>query len=91
VIKAVMTSTDEVFGTRRAAEVAWVIATGYQRQGYAGEAAVAMAGWLREHGAHLLVTHIHPEHQASNGVAERLGLSAGEVADDGEIRWTGTL
>jgi RimJ/RimL family protein N-acetyltransferase len=50
-----------------------------------------MAGWLREHGADLLVAHIHPRHQASVRVAERLGLTAGEVADDGEIRWTGTL
>ena len=74
---------------RITAEVAWVIASRHQGQGYAGEAAAAMAGWLREHGADLLVAHVHPEHRASARVAERLGLTAGEVREDGEVRWTG--
>jgi RimJ/RimL family protein N-acetyltransferase len=74
---------------RTTAEVAWVIASRHQRQGFAGEAALAMAGWLREHGAELLIAHVHPGHRASIRVAERLGLTAGEVRDDGEVRWTG--
>jgi RimJ/RimL family protein N-acetyltransferase len=76
---------------RTAAEVAWVIATRHQGQGYAGEAAAAMAGWLRGNGADLLIAHVHPDHRASIRVAERLGLTAGEVRDDGEVRWTGVI
>lgn len=70
------------------AEVAWVIATTHQRRGYAGEAATAMAEWLRRRGVRVLTAYVHPEHRASARVAERLGLAATEQQVDGEVRWT---
>ena len=69
------------------AELAWVIASRYQRQGCAGEAAIGMATWLGRQGVHRLVAHVHPEHQASMRVAERLGLASTNVIVDGEVRW----
>jgi hypothetical protein len=48
------------------AEVAWVIATDHQNNGYAREAAQAMIGWLVERGADRVIAHIHPEHRASD-------------------------
>ncbi|MGH8828714.1 MAG: GNAT family N-acetyltransferase, partial [Jiangellaceae bacterium] len=72
---------------RMSAEVAWVIAGPYQRQGYAREAAVGMVDWLRQRGADILVAHIHPQHAASIGVATHLGLRPTNVIVDGEVRW----
>jgi RimJ/RimL family protein N-acetyltransferase len=74
-------------GERLTAELAWVIASRYQRRGYAGEAAIGMAAWLGHQGVRRLVAHVHPEHQASMRVAERLGLAPTEVVVDGEVRW----
>lgn len=74
-------------GQRRQAELAWVVATPCQRLGYAGEAAAGMAGWLRACGIPLLLAHVHPEHRASERVAERLGLAATGVVVEGETRW----
>src|SRR5687767_7576001 len=37
-------------GGLRVADLAWVVAAPHQGQGYATEAAAAMAGWLRRHG-----------------------------------------
>jgi RimJ/RimL family protein N-acetyltransferase len=73
------------------AEIAWIVASAHQRQGYAKEAAGGMAAWLREHGVHVFVAHVHPEHAASIGVARHLGLTAtAETRIDGEIRWRDT-
>jgi RimJ/RimL family protein N-acetyltransferase len=47
-----------------------------------------MAAWLRAGGIAHLVAHVHPEHRASERVAERLGLTATDVVVDGETRWT---
>jgi RimJ/RimL family protein N-acetyltransferase len=71
-----------------AAELAWVIATGHQRRGYASEAAAGMARWLRQQGTHVLTAYVHPDHLASGRVAEHLGLAATAVLVDGETRWT---
>ena len=71
------------------AELAWVIATVHQRRGYAAEAAAGMTGWLRGQGVDHFVAHVHPAHQASQRVAERLGLAATGVEIEGEIRWSG--
>ena len=73
------------------AELAWVIGTGHQGEGYAGEAARAMTGWLRAHGVDALTAHIHPRHQASMGVARALGLRPTDRVDDGEVLWRGTV
>jgi len=92
-------SDDQVVGTVQAtvtmaeddlvAEVAWVVATAHQRQGYAKEAAMAMARWLRSHGIAVLVAHVHPDHDASHGVASALGLTRTGSWHDGEERWQG--
>jgi RimJ/RimL family protein N-acetyltransferase len=71
------------------ADLAWVVAVAHQGQGYAREAAQAMAAWLREAGVSRLTAHIHPDHAASAGVARALGLSPTETVVDGEIRWSG--
>lgn len=83
-VQATVSSQDE----RLSAELAWVIATPYQRQGYASEAAAGMVAWLGRHGVHLLTAHVHPEHRASARIAERLGLTATATIIDGEVRWT---
>ena len=72
---------------RLSAELAWVVATRYQRQGYAGEAAAAMAASLLRKGVRILTAHIHPDHRASVRIAERLGLTSTETLVDGETRW----
>ena len=71
------------------AEVAWVIATPYQAQGYAREAAGTMVAWLRKQGVGAVVAHVHPDHHASQRVACALGLTATSTVVDGEIRWKG--
>ncbi|MGH2886699.1 MAG: GNAT family N-acetyltransferase [Solirubrobacteraceae bacterium] len=69
------------------AEIAWVIGSAYQRRGYATEAAGAMVQWLRSRATNTIVAHIHPDHEASMGVARHLGLTATDVIDGGETRW----
>ena len=71
------------------AEVAWVIGSGHQGRGYAGEAAGAMVDWLRSQGIELVVAHVHPEHLASLAVARTVGLHPTDQVVDGEIRWEG--
>lgn len=68
-------------------ELAWVVASDQQGCGYASEAAVAVAGWLREQGVDSLFAHVHPGHQASAGVARAVGLRATTTVVDGEVRW----
>ena len=69
------------------AVLAWTVGVDHQRQGYATEAAAGMAQWLARHGVVSLVAHIHPGHDASIGVARRLGLVATGVVVNGETRW----
>jgi RimJ/RimL family protein N-acetyltransferase len=69
------------------AEIAWIVASPYQRRGYATEAARAIVGWLRQQGVDVFTAHIHPEHEASVRVARRLGLTATDAMVDGETRW----
>lgn len=75
-------------GDRTVGEVAWVVAVDEQGNGYAVEAATAMAGWLRRHGADPLIAHVNPDHGASIGVAKRLGMRPTTEMVDGETRWT---
>ncbi|MBD7919370.1 GNAT family N-acetyltransferase [Cellulomonas sp. Sa3CUA2] len=72
----------------REAELAWVVAGDEQGRGYAREAAVAVAGWLREDGVGTLVAHVHPDHDASAGVARAVGMRPTGTVVDGEVRWT---
>ena len=72
----------------REAELAWVVTTARQGTGLAGEAASAMAGWLRTTGVQRLVAHVHPDHAASAGVARGIGLHPTSTVVDGEVRWS---
>jgi len=76
---------------QRAAQVAWVIGSGYQGRGYAAEAAAAMVARLADDGIRAIVAHIHPDHAASAGVARAIGLSPTSVVVDGEVRWERSL
>jgi RimJ/RimL family protein N-acetyltransferase len=74
--------------TGEAADVAWLVGVAWQGQGLAGEAAAAMCAWLGECGVSSVAAHIHPEHVASERVAEAAGLaSTGNVDSDGEVIW----
>ena len=75
----------------RRAEIAWAVGVPWQGQGIASEAAHAVVGWLEAHGVHTIIAHINPDHQASVGVATRVGLHpTGEVREQrgiGEQLW----
>ncbi len=55
------------------AEVAWVIGTAHQGQGYAREAAAPMVRWLRQQGVDTVVAHVHPQHEVSMAIARAVG------------------
>lgn len=69
------------------AEVAWVIGTPWQGNGYAAEAAHGMVARLVADGTTRLVAHIHPKHHASAAVARRLHLAPTGRTVDGEQEW----
>lgn len=69
------------------AEVAWVIGTAHQGQGYAREAAGLMVTWPRRQGVDTVVAHVHPQHEASMAVARAVGLGATAAMVEGEVRW----
>jgi RimJ/RimL family protein N-acetyltransferase len=73
--------------TGDAADVAWVIGEPWQGRGYASEAAQAMVGWLGTHGIRTVSAHIHPDHDASAAVADRVGLKPTLTVEDGERLW----
>ena len=73
--------------TADTADVAWVIGEPWQGRGYASEAAQAMVGWLGTHGVRTVTAHIHPEHDASAAVADRVGLKPTLTVEDGERLW----
>lgn len=69
------------------ADVAWVIGSSQQRQGYAREAAEVMVWWLRHQGVEVVVAYVHPQHHASMSVARAIGLAPTDTVVDGEVRW----
>jgi RimJ/RimL family protein N-acetyltransferase len=73
-----------------AAEVAWEVGVPWQGRGYASEAAVAMVDWLVARGVPSITACVHPQHQASAGVAARAGLAATSEVVDGEVVWLRT-
>ena len=83
------TMADDEHGT--AAEVAWVINPKYQGRGLASEATRAMILWLRSRGITRIAASIHPEHEASSGVARRVGLHPTDIVEGREIRWEGAV
>jgi RimJ/RimL family protein N-acetyltransferase len=72
------------------AEIAWVVGLSWQRQGFAAEAARALAGWLDARGVTAIQAHIHPDHAASAAVARRAGLVPTGRSDGGEQLWVRT-
>lgn len=68
------------------AEVAWVVGKDWHRRGIATEAAVGLVRWLGDD--RKVVAHVHPEHAASQAVAEAAGLSRTDQVDDGEELWS---
>jgi RimJ/RimL family protein N-acetyltransferase len=92
------TATGAVIGTVQAtlhdasgalaAELAWIIGSGHQGNGFAKEAAAAMLSSLRDQHVRSFTAHIRPDHVASIAVARHLGLSATDEVIDGEISWT---
>ncbi|MFF0572864.1 GNAT family N-acetyltransferase [Streptosporangium saharense] len=72
------------------AELAWVIGSDHQGNGYGREGTLAMADWLLAHGVEGLTAHIHPQHGASNGIARALGLSVTNERAGDEVLWTGS-
>ena len=51
------------------------------------ESGRAMVEWLRGQRVEVVVAHVHPEHQASMGVARAIGLAPTDVVVDGAVRW----
>ena len=76
-----------ITGGGERAEIAWVVGLDWQGQGYATEAAQALAGWLDDRGVRVIQAHIHPRHAASEAVARRAGLRPSGVIEDGEQLW----
>ncbi len=72
------------------AEPAWTVGTSWQGQGFATEAARALADRLTRLPVGLLVAHVHPDHAASAAVAAACGLRPTPYREDGEIRWEST-
>lgn len=73
------------------AEIAWVIGVTWQGRGYATAASQLLLDELRGLGVSDIIAHIHPDHQASQHIARRLGMQATDVVQDGETRWVGSL
>jgi RimJ/RimL family protein N-acetyltransferase len=89
----VVIETGSVAGTVQAtvesdvASLAWVIGAGFQGQGFAKEAAGAMAAWLSDRGVTRFRATIHPDHAASGSVADSLGMQPTDELIDGEVVW----
>ena len=71
----------------RYANIAWVIGLPWQGEGYATEAAKALVNWLQSQGINEIRANIHPSHEASMGIARRLGMHPTEIQIDGERQW----
>lgn len=71
----------------RSAEIAWIVGTPWQGNGYATEAAQWLVDWLTEAGAEEIVAHVAPANVASARVAAKACLEPTDEVDDGEIVW----
>lgn len=85
-----LTGTVQATVSGDVAEIAWVVGTPWQRRGIAVEATRAMVARLgSQAGVRTVIAHVHPGHTASAAVAARVGLTATDRVQDGEIRWEG--
>lgn len=74
------------------AELAWVIGTAWQGSGFAAEGVSLARDWLAQRGVTRFIAAIHPEHRASERLAERVGLTqTGSVDGEGERIWESPL
>ncbi len=80
-------ATVKVSGVTPTADLAWVVGTQHQGNGFAKEAAATLAKWLSDQGVRRLRAHIHARHYASNAVAQAIGLEPTGTIVDGECRW----
>lgn len=71
----------------RSADLAWVIGTRWWGRGYATEAASSAVELLREDDVAHFTAHISPGHDASERVAQKLGLHPTAQLVDGEVVW----
>jgi len=69
------------------ADIAWVIGSDWQGNGYASEAALAMAQWLSTNGVTTIRACINPNHLASQRVASNVGLAKSEFVENDEDVW----
>lgn len=69
------------------AEIAWVIGSEWQSNGYASEAALEMVQWLGANGVETIRACINPDHLASQRVAESAGLYKSDLVEDNEDVW----
>ena len=69
------------------ADIAWVIGSEWQGNGYASEAAHAMVQWLGANGVKTIRACIHPNHLASQRVANNAGLSKSDLVECDEDVW----
>lgn len=76
---------------QRSAEISWVIGRPWQGLGYASRAAALLTESLRKRGVEQLFAHIHPDHEASQKIAQHIGMKASDVVVDGETRWIGFI
>jgi RimJ/RimL family protein N-acetyltransferase len=83
-----MPASSEANAAQLTAELAWIVATNYQGQGLATEAARTVMAWLARRGVVQFQAHVHPRHTASQRVAQGLGLRPTSVMVDGETQWT---
>ena len=74
-------------GCEARADLAWVVGVRHQHNGYAKEAARAVAEWLRAAGITTLQAYVHPQHEASAAVARSLGMKRTTTVLDGEFLW----
>ena len=69
------------------ADVAWQIGVRWQGRGLASEAAEEVVRWLTVQGVAVVRALIHPNHVASQLVAQRAGLRSTSDIEDGEVAW----
>ena len=74
--------------TGSTAEIAWVIGSDWQGNGYAKESAQGLVTWLEAQGIRRIIAHVHPDHSASAAVTAAAGLTRTAQVDDGEYLWS---
>ncbi|HYN34863.1 MAG TPA: GNAT family N-acetyltransferase [Ilumatobacteraceae bacterium] len=74
------------------ADLAWVLGALDHGRGFATEAVMAVCDWLAENKVRRIEAHIHPRHEASQAVAQRIGMvRTGDCDDEDEEIWAAEL